>query len=122
MPPDKRDTGIFRRDGGAPEYSEDQGWKEEIIASLSGLHTAINTVSSNQNLSNQKMDVVSADVKTLKTIMLGDTEPEKGMIVRFNTLEQKAKASSKLFWVIIGALVPILVVAVIAILAREIHK
>lgn len=45
------------------------------------------------------------DVRELKEIVCGNGDPQKGLVLRLDRLEQSAAIVRKAFWIVIGALV-----------------
>ena len=49
------------------------------------------------------LKTVAEDVREIKVHITGGDNPEKGLIIRTDRLEQSHKNASKVFWILVGA-------------------
>lgn len=52
---------------------------------------------------NYLLETVAEDVREIKVLLTGGDAPEKGLIVRTDRLEQSHKNMSRVFWLLVGA-------------------
>lgn len=53
----------------------------------------------------EAMEPLRKEVEKLNSILTGDDQPERGIIVRFDRVEQQAKSAQKAAWIAIGVLI-----------------
>lgn len=52
-----------------------------------------------------KVAQLTTDVSEIKTVLLGNGDPDKSLYVRFDRVEQGSKRANKLVWLLVGAFI-----------------
>lgn len=97
-PQEQEELNRLRKD---KQRADDERWCQ--------MHTAIGNLKDQVSGVGAQVKDLSTDTAIIKKVLLGNGEPEKGMVVRFDRVEQLQSVYSKLTWILatsfVGALI-----------------
>ena len=91
---------------------QEHSWRQEVSTGIKDIHTRLGVIETaqarHQSDSTLALSSIAEEVSSIReeavvvnTIVLGNGEPEKGLVVRTDRLEQQHKTLSSLFYVIL---------------------